>query len=113
MYLYRDRLESYNNISPEEMQTLGHKWQAWVRQGLQDKWMVDAGHGLKTEGCVVDGKRIVTDGPFMETKEIIGGYAIVQAPSINAAAEHAKSCPILLRGGSVEVRPLWDQDSTK
>ena len=48
----------------------------------------------------------VTDGPFIEVKEIVGGYSIVQADTLDAAAELAKGCPIFLRGGSVEVRPL-------
>jgi hypothetical protein len=68
--------------------------------------MLDAGNGLKTEGCVVNAKKVITDGPFIEAKEIVGGYAIVQADNLAAAAEFAKGCPVLLTGGSVEVRPL-------
>ena len=48
----------------------------------------------------------MTDGPFVESKEIVGGYSIVQADTIDAAAELAKGCPALLSGGKVEVRPL-------
>ena len=33
------------------------------------------------------GKLSVTDGPFTETKEVIGGYAIVEAPSMKEALE--------------------------
>jgi hypothetical protein len=51
----------------------------------------------------------VTDGPFMETKEIVGGFSIVQAENIDAAAELAKECPALLSKGHIEVRALWDQ----
>jgi hypothetical protein len=49
------------------------------------------------------------DGPFVESKEIVGGFSIIQADTIDAAAELAKSCPALLSGGHVEVRVLWDQ----
>jgi hypothetical protein len=49
---------------------------------------------------------VVTDGPFVESKEIVGGFSIVQAETIEAAAELAKGCPALLVGGSVEVRCL-------
>ena len=52
------------------------------------------------------GKNVVTDGPFVEAKEIVGGFTIVQADSIDGAAEIAKGCPCLLTGGRVEVRPL-------
>ena len=31
------------------------------------------------------GKVSITDGPFSETKEVIGGYAILEAPSITEA----------------------------
>jgi hypothetical protein len=33
------------------------------------------------------GKLSVLDGPFMETKEVIGGYAILEVPSKEAAIE--------------------------
>jgi hypothetical protein len=33
------------------------------------------------------GKLSVTDGPFTETKEVIGGYAILEAPSMKEALE--------------------------
>ena len=33
------------------------------------------------------GKLSATDGPFTETKEVIGGYAIVEAPSMKEALE--------------------------
>jgi hypothetical protein len=33
------------------------------------------------------GRLSVTDGPFVETKEIVGGYAILDAPSREAAVE--------------------------
>ena len=48
----------------------------------------------------------VTDGPFAETKELVGGFSIVQAESFDAAAEYAKSCPVIAEGGTVEVRRM-------
>jgi hypothetical protein len=33
------------------------------------------------------GKISVTDGPFPETKEVVGGYAILEAPSMKEALE--------------------------
>jgi hypothetical protein len=69
-------------------------------------WMLDSGDALTMEGRVVDAKKVVTDGPFVESKEIVGGFSIVQADTIDAAAELAKGCPGLLYGGKVEVRTL-------
>jgi hypothetical protein len=32
-----------------------------------------------------DGRLSVSDGPFVETKEVVGGYAVLEAPSREAA----------------------------
>jgi hypothetical protein len=46
------------------------------------------------------------DGPYTETKESVGGYFIVEAASLDEAAEIAKECPALLHDGVVEVREI-------
>jgi hypothetical protein len=48
----------------------------------------------------------VTDGPFSETKEVIGGYWIIVAPNLQAAAEFAAQSPCLQYGIYYEIRPL-------
>ena len=106
LFVYRNSSESYGKMSPEEMQQMLQKWQNWISEGVRKGWMLDPGDGLTPEGCVVNAKKVVTDGPFVESKEMVGGFSIVQADDIDAAAELAKGCPIFLRGGSVEVRPL-------
>ena len=108
LFVYRSDKDTREAIAPEEMQRIHQKWQTWINEGLQKGWMLDPGNGLKTEGRVVNAKKVVTDGPFVEAKDVVGGYSIVQAESLDAAAEHAKGCPILLRGGTVEVRPFWE-----
>src|SRR5262249_17724134 len=45
------------------------------------------------------------DGPFVEAKDG-GGFSIVQAAPLGAAAELAPGRPVFLRGGAVEARPL-------
>ena len=52
-----------------------------------------------------DGKRAVTDGPFAETKEWLGGYFLVDCPTLDEAIELAAMCPAATYG-SIEVRPL-------
>ena len=106
LFVYRNTNESYGNMSPEEMQQMLQKWNAWITEGLRRGWMLDAGDGLKREGRVVNAKKVVSDGPFIEVKEMVGGFSIVQADTLDAATELARGCPIFLRGGSVEVRPL-------
>ena len=51
------------------------------------------------------GKRGVQDGPYAESKEQLGGFTIVELPSLDAALEWAARCPAASYG-VVEVRPL-------
>jgi hypothetical protein len=113
LLIYRHRVASDTNIAPEEMPKVYQRWQTWIGEGLQKGWLLDKGNGLATEGLVVNAKKVVTDGPFAEAKEFVGGYAIVQADTLAAAGELAKGCPILLQGGSVEVRPFWGAGAEK
>jgi hypothetical protein len=106
LFLYRPNRDAYATMAPEEMQQHMQKWQTWIAEGLQKGWMLDAGDGLKKEGRVVNAKKVVTDGPFVEAKDIVGGFSIIQADALDAAAELAKGSPCLLHGGTVEVRPL-------
>jgi hypothetical protein len=106
LFVYRNNSASYGTMAPEEMQQMLHRWNAWITEGLQKGWMLDPGDGLKKDGCVVTAGNVVTDGPFIELKELVGGFSVVQADTLAAAAELAKGCPIFQRGGSVEVRPL-------
>jgi hypothetical protein len=106
MFVYRHNTDTFGKMSPEEMQQHMQKWHTWMNEGLQKGWMVNPGDGLKKEGCVVSANRVVTDGPFVEVKEIVGGFTIVNADNLGAAAEIARGCPCLLTGGTVEVRPL-------
>lgn len=106
LFVYRGGGESYAKMTPEEMQQQMQKWQSWIGEAVQQGWMLDPGDALGTEGRVVNAKKVVTDGPFVESKEIVGGFSIVEADTLDAAAQLAKGCPGLLVGGNVEVRPL-------
>src|SRR5690348_8975959 len=105
LFVYRGCSDAAAQISPEEMQQNMKKWETWIGEGMQRGWMINPGDGLTGEGRLLRSK-VVTDGPFVESKEIVGGYSIVEAETIDAAAELAKGCPGLLYGGSVEVRRL-------
>ena len=106
LFVYRSGKDSRDALSPEEMQQILQKWQTWIGEGLRKGWMLDPGDGLKKDGRVVNARKVVTDGPFVEAKEVVGGFSIIQADTLDAAAELAKGCPVFLRGGTVEVRPL-------
>jgi hypothetical protein len=61
------------------------------------------------------GKITVTDGPFAESKEIIGGYAVFELNSKEAAVEEARKFMDLHRQhwpgweGESEVRQIFGQ----
>ena len=40
-----------------------------------------------------EGRRIVTDGPFAETKEHLGGFYLINAPSLDDAIESTGRIP--------------------
>jgi hypothetical protein len=58
-----------------------------------------------TTVSVRDGRRIVTDGPFAETKEQLGGYYLVDVPSLDDAIEAASRIPGAALG-KIEIRPI-------
>jgi hypothetical protein len=106
LFVYRQDPVNSGRMTPEARQQHTQKWQVWLNEGIRKGWLVNAGDGLTNEGRVVDDAKVVTDGPFVESKEIVGGFSMVQAGSLEEAAEIAKGSPCLLIGGSVEVRPL-------
>ena len=53
------------------------------------------------------GKVVVTDGPFTEAKEVIGGFAVLELPSREAAVEAARRFIELHR----EHWPGWEGES--
>jgi hypothetical protein len=56
---------------------------------------------------VRDGEVLTSDGPFAETKEQIGGFYLVECADLDEAIDVASKIPGA-RGGSIEVRPIWE-----
>jgi hypothetical protein len=54
-----------------------------------------------------DGKRQVHDGPFADTKELLGGYLVIDVPSLDEAMAWATKSPSTA-SGSTEIRPIAD-----
>ena len=55
---------------------------------------------------VEGGQTLTTDGPFVETKEALGGFYLIDVPSLDEALEFAAAIPAARFGGAVEVRPI-------
>ena len=106
MFVYRGGHDLPSEMSPEEMQKIMQVWLDWIQGGFDAGWMSDGGDGLKPEGRVGHPDQSVTDGPFAEAKELVGGYSMIEAPDYDAAVEIAKTSPMIMSGGYVEVREL-------
>ncbi|QEH32600.1 YCII-related domain protein [Aquisphaera giovannonii] len=106
LFVYRSEPFDMSKMSPGQMQESMDRWRAWIGQGFAEGWMIDPGDALMPEGRVVTRSEVVTDGPFAESKEVLGGYSVVQAESLDAAVKHARTCPQVVEGGSVEIRPM-------
>ena len=54
---------------------------------------------------VRDDERLVSDGPYAEVKEALGGYFVLDCPSLEDALDWAARIPAA-EHGAVEVRPV-------
>jgi len=103
----------YAQMAPAEMQPLMQAWQRFDKEILASG-VVEASNRLRptTTASTVrvrSGKAAITDGPFAETKEQLGGFYLVQVPSLDEALAWAKRVPSS-EYGSVEVRPIWPRE---
>jgi hypothetical protein len=97
--------------TPEEMASMGKLIEDWMKTGKL----------LATEGCmpsalgarvrIEGGKYTVSDGPFTEAKEIVGGFAILDAPSKQEAIEYVKQFLQHVGEGECELRQLYDANA--
>jgi hypothetical protein len=63
--------------------------------------------GMSGHVVVKDGERVALDGPFAETKELVGGFYLIDVPTLADAMAWALRCPVGMASADVlEVRPL-------
>jgi hypothetical protein len=111
--LYRNTQEAHKEAmgTPERAQQSLVKWRAWLNDMQEKGQLKSVGQPLERAGKVVTGRnKLVTDGPYAETKDVIGGFSIIEAATVEMAAQIASGCPVLDGGGSVEVRPVMQLD---
>ena len=68
---------------------------------------------LKEHGCVVrrtNGTSAVIDGPYAESKELIGGFAMLQYPSREAAIDGARRFMDVAGDGECVTYRLMEQE---
>lgn len=61
---------------------------------------------------VRNGETLISDGPFAETKDFVGGVVFVDCADLDEAIAIAKGHPYALHG-SVEIRPVWEDDQPR
>jgi len=101
------RYEPNNNYQPTEaeMIEMHQQWGAFIGNiAIQEKLV--STHQLGFEGKQVFADQSVVEGIYISGNQTMGGNMIVKANSIDEAVEMAKNCPVLLMGGTVEVRAI-------
>jgi hypothetical protein len=98
---------------------VGDYWGAWSAYvgAIGASGLMRSGNGLQpprsaTTVRVAQGRRQVQDGPFADTREHLGGYFIIDAPTLEVALEWAARAPCAGAGG-VEVRPVMPPMSSQ
>jgi len=96
-----------NNSQPTEVELneMQQQWGSFIRNiAIQEKLV--STHQLSFEGKQILADKSVTEGIHVSENQMLGGNMIVKANTMNEAVEMAKSCPVLLMGGSVEIRAI-------
>lgn len=56
------------------------------------------------------GRTLLTDGPFVDSKDFLGGLIVVEADDLDGALAVAGELQDLRGAGSIEIRPVRDDD---
>lgn len=110
VFVFRGGAVVHKELAPAELGAHLQKWIAWLGD-LEKKGQSEPnGPRLELSGKTVRGtSKAVTDGPFAEAKDLVTGTLFINAPTLDAATEIAKGCPIYEYDGSVEVRPIFEK----
>ena len=108
IFLFRSDLAEAREAfsTPERAQKSLETWTAWVASLEKAGHLANRGLPLEHGGAVVKRDKVVTDGPFVEGKDMVLGYMVVRATDLAEANKLAGGCPMVIGGGSVEVRPV-------
>jgi hypothetical protein len=108
MLIYESPAEVERRGDPEGVPYVA-AWKAY-HKALVDANVYVTGAPLRPAGTATtvrlkDGRRQVQDGPFAEAKEELGGFMILELPSLDAALDWAARCPAAAIG-ALDVRPI-------
>lgn len=80
----------------------------FMAEAMQSGHLVTTG-ALQPKGTrlrLANGQFSVTDGPFIEAKELTGGFAVIQAASLEEAIEWCKRFRQIVGDGETEIVPI-------
>jgi hypothetical protein len=111
MLIYEPQQEFDERKRPDD----DPRWGAWrtYHRALVDAGAYAGGGPLErpdtaaTTVRVRGGERQVQDGPYADTKEQLGGFILLELPTLDAALKWASRCPAA-EYGAVEIRPMAD-----
>lgn len=99
----------WEGLVSEEREGIMERYMAFSREARAAGVMVDGDELAPgrdaTTVRVRDGRTAVTDGPYAEVKEALGGYFVLECPTIDHAVSWAARIPGA-EHGAVEVRPV-------
>jgi hypothetical protein len=102
------------STNPTLAPVMYEQFASWL-SGLRERGQYIQSHKLQDRTgarLTVRGGQVV-EGPFIESKEAVGGVFLIEASSLEAAIEIAKTCPTLsLQNGFVEVRVVEEVGRT-
>ena len=82
--------------TPAEQEKVMADWGQWFGSLGQD--LVDGGNPFSGQSTAIK-----SDGSSGAASAGLTGYTIIKSDDLNSAAQKAKGCPVLKRGGSIEV----------
>lgn len=112
LLFYENETEMAKRTDPKHADAYWAAWTAYS-QAASEAGVMPSGAGLEppetgTAVRLKNGARDVQDGPIVDTKERLGGFFILDVPSLDDALGWAAKAPCATEGG-VEVRPLMQQ----
>lgn len=109
MLIYRQPAEIYEmNRDPVQGPPNLALWQQYM-QAMAEAGILKGGNRLEalagTSVRVREGRRQVQDGPYADSKDLLGGYVIIDVPSLDEALRWAERSPSASTGAT-DVYPL-------
>ncbi len=91
--------------TPEFLAEMG----AFIAEAMQSGRLVTTGAAAAqgTRLQLTNGTFSVTDGPFIELKELTGGFAVIQADTLEEAVAWCKRFRQIVGDGETEIVPIY------